>query len=326
MPRGDSMSDGLIRSMHEVLGKQNRRVADKLAGLWGSPGCEDYLKALVAKRRDPDQVASRPFSVAESDFINGLLQGLGTVRQFDAGSTARPQSVAMGDAKSDFMVERRARPRPMPKDQVDVQEADTDSVWAVFNQHSDEELRLKPPKSQKYASVPEYPVDDRGHRLRADQMSAPAAGGGGAGSGDERFEATQPLSLDASTSGESRSASESVDDAQSMSNRTVDLNFSFQGLNDPPASPTLPPTSSFLQEAGGPAADAQRRAAFLVIGKSHPKIASQITGIWGQPECLAFLQQLVFDGYDQSDGRNRAGFKSEVVSALMVLLAVHPSE
>ena len=316
----DGVHDRLIQSIRQVLGRQNRRVAEKLAQTWGSPAGEVYLKALVSKRRDPDDVAARPFSPAEFDFINGLLQGLRAISSRPERTVS--QAKAGTDTRSDFMVERRARPRPLPKGQVQVEEADTDSVWAAFNQSSDEPLKVKPPRSQRYASVPEYPVDHQGQRLTSsDKAAADTDTSGGRGSG-EGFAATRPLDLEDSVNPDAPQGA--IAGASGANEPGLGLDFSFDGLDQSPLQ-TAPPTS-YLQESGGPAADAQRRAAFLIIGKSHPKIAAQITGNWGQPDCLSYLQQLVFDGYDQTDGRNRTGFKSEVVSALMVLLGLHPSE
>lgn len=328
-PRQDSNTDRLMQAIRDVLGKNNRHVADKLAGLWGSPACEVYLKALVSKRRDPDHAAARPFSVAELEFVSGLLNGLKAVHGEDAASVGRKRDAASHDTRSDFMVERRARPRPLPKGQVDVEEADTDSVWAAFNQYSDQEVRVAPARPQKYASVPEYPVNEQGHRLNpAGQVLASPASADPRRTGGERFVATQPLGLDAVSDADAdeRASSQTRAGSSPAQSEGDGLNFSFDNLNEPSKPADLAPVASFLQEAGGPAADAQRRAALIVIGKSHPKIASQITSVWGQADCLAYLQQLVFDGYDQTDGRNRSGFKSEVVSALMVLLALHPSE
>lgn len=304
----DGDQNALLALIQETLGGQNKSVAGKLSLLWGTPALETYLKLLTLRRRDPDHVAARPFSERETEFVKALLDAV-----LDAHRvvTAADRSKAAGvhEVTGDPLVERRSRRRPLTLGQVDVQEADTDSVWAVFNEVSDAEIRRIPAKVQKYATVPEYPVDTEGRRLSAEQAEALSARAERDQEAQEDFAATQPMELSAS-----------ADEAN------VDLNFAFENLDELAVSEPNRPKDIISLADQGPAAQGQRRAALLIIGKFHPKIASQIASDWGQPDCLAYLQQLVFDGYDQTDQRNRSGFKSEVISALMVLLSLHPSE
>lgn len=60
----------------------------------------------------------------------------------------------------------------------------------------------------------------------------------------------------------------------------------------------------------------------LVIAEHHTRIALAIEKFWGHPDCDEYLQKLILSGGD-SDGRARVGFKSEVLSALINLVALH---
>jgi hypothetical protein len=54
----------------------------------------------------------------------------------------------------------------------------------------------------------------------------------------------------------------------------------------------------------------------------HPRIALAIEKFWGHRDCIEYLQKLILSGGD-GDGRARIGFKSEVLSALINLVALH---
>ncbi|MGI9132400.1 MAG: hypothetical protein ACR2I0_00420, partial [Rhodoferax sp.] len=58
------------------------------------------------------------------------------------------------------------------------------------------------------------------------------------------------------------------------------------------------------------------------IATFHPRIALAIEKFWGHRDCVEYMQQLVLNGGD-SDGRARAGFKPEVLSALISLVGLH---
>ncbi len=62
-----------------------------------------------------------------------------------------------------------------------------------------------------------------------------------------------------------------------------------------------------------------------VIAEHHIRIALAIEKFWGHRDCLEYLQMLVLNGGD-STGRARVGFRSDVVSALMNLIAMHRME
>lgn len=62
-----------------------------------------------------------------------------------------------------------------------------------------------------------------------------------------------------------------------------------------------------------------------VIAERHARIALAIEKFWGHRDCVEYLQRLILSGGD-SDGRARVGFKPEVVSALMNLVALHQLE
>ena len=57
-------------------------------------------------------------------------------------------------------------------------------------------------------------------------------------------------------------------------------------------------------------------------GHRHPRIVAAIEKFWGHRDCVEYLQKLILSGGHQ-DGQSRAGFKSEVLTALMNLAAMH---
>ncbi len=59
-----------------------------------------------------------------------------------------------------------------------------------------------------------------------------------------------------------------------------------------------------------------------IVRAHHERIAKGLALMWGYPECNEYLQKLVFDGSDPADTR-RAGFKPEVLEALLSLLELH---
>lgn len=67
---------------------------------------------------------------------------------------------------------------------------------------------------------------------------------------------------------------------------------------------------------------AQIDHAFEILRKHHARIADSIQLFWGHPECDEFIQKLVFNADDESV-RVRAGFKPEVLEAIMNLSSLH---
>ncbi len=61
-----------------------------------------------------------------------------------------------------------------------------------------------------------------------------------------------------------------------------------------------------------------------VIAEHHVRIALAIEKFWGHRDCIEYMQSLIMSGY--SEGQKRMGFKSEVVSALINLVALHKQE
>lgn len=59
-----------------------------------------------------------------------------------------------------------------------------------------------------------------------------------------------------------------------------------------------------------------------IIRAHHERIAKIINVFWGHKECVEYLQQLILNG-DDGDGKARVGFKREVLSALINLVALH---
>ena len=62
-----------------------------------------------------------------------------------------------------------------------------------------------------------------------------------------------------------------------------------------------------------------------IIAERHVRIALAIEKFWGHRDCVEYLQKLIMSGGHQ-DGQVRVGFKSEVVSALINLAAMHKIE
>ncbi len=58
-----------------------------------------------------------------------------------------------------------------------------------------------------------------------------------------------------------------------------------------------------------------------VVAAHHLRIALAIEKFWGHRDCLEYIQKLILTG--DHDGHKRVGFKPEVVSALMNLVALH---
>jgi hypothetical protein len=61
---------------------------------------------------------------------------------------------------------------------------------------------------------------------------------------------------------------------------------------------------------------------FAILRKHHARIADSIQLFWGHPECDEFIQKLVFNSDDEYV-RARAGFKPEVLEAIMKLSSLH---
>ncbi len=62
-----------------------------------------------------------------------------------------------------------------------------------------------------------------------------------------------------------------------------------------------------------------------IVRAHHERIAKAIEMFWGHPECENYIQQLIISGGDRSD-QTREGFKSEVISALISLAALHETK
>lgn len=58
------------------------------------------------------------------------------------------------------------------------------------------------------------------------------------------------------------------------------------------------------------------------IDQYHPHIAKGLRLMWGYKECVEYMEKLVVSGGD-GVGKNRIGFRVEVLSALMDLISLH---
>ncbi len=66
----------------------------------------------------------------------------------------------------------------------------------------------------------------------------------------------------------------------------------------------------------------QMEMALSVVRTFHPHIADAIDRFWGFQECSDYLKKLIFDGADPKS-HTRAGFRPEVLSALLSLQSFH---
>jgi hypothetical protein len=62
-----------------------------------------------------------------------------------------------------------------------------------------------------------------------------------------------------------------------------------------------------------------------IINAHHARIGNSIRMFWGHKDCVEYLQQLLLKGGD-GVGRQRIGFKHEVVAALMNLIELHDAK
>jgi len=61
-----------------------------------------------------------------------------------------------------------------------------------------------------------------------------------------------------------------------------------------------------------------------IIAQHHVRIALALEKFWGHRDCVEYLQSLILTGY--KEGEKRMGFKAEVLSALINLVALHKVE
>jgi len=58
-----------------------------------------------------------------------------------------------------------------------------------------------------------------------------------------------------------------------------------------------------------------------IVADRHVRIALAIEKFWGHRDCEEYIRGLILNGYNE--GHKRVGFKSEIVDALINLLALH---
>lgn len=86
------------------------------------------------------------------------------------------------------------------------------------------------------------------------------------------------------------------------------------------------PSSGYAKTEPAPLDELNREARiareFRILRKHHARIADSIQLFWGHPECDVFIQKLVFNAEDEF-ALTRAGFKPEVLEAIMNLSVLH---
>lgn len=310
--------------MH-VIRAEDPLLADKIDTLWGDQACDDYLLRLLKSGCNPDVANAAPFSPqVQSNIVTLSDFHLVTKDQPSSEPVTEPGNPAQSRSSpppSDVLIERRRFQRKITSDQLDVVEKDTESVWASFHEVYQEkpnvpktnapETKVPKTKVQKYPTILARPVDDSGQSLGANSATSAHA------PHLDQLAHVKPADLPKKTR-QTQFAS-----TQPM---TEDMLSAYVGADAKsgemqPLSNDKSPLFSFALSA-----DEQKKAALAEIAQFHPKIAQAIDKSWGQAACVDYLQQLVFDGYDHTDNRSRVGFKTEVISAIMTLMTLHPAD
>ena len=311
----------VLDSAMRVLRVQHPLVADLLDTVWGSPAGEAYLARLLKSGRNPDDDDAVPFSAE-------VMENIVTLSDFHLVDNTKPSNKPADVEKNsgesrkspspnDVLLERRKFPRKMASDQVEVIEKNSESVWAAFNQIFQGKVDLKKPNVQKYPTILEQPVDESGQSLG----SASAAS-----AYDQRAnQAAQalPPAVQEPQKPQKPQKPPVFESTQPMTEELLSQSSAEHAALAPKEQ--APKENSFDFSFAQSDAD-QKNAALAEIGRLHPKIAQGIAQLWGQPACVEYLQQLVFDGYDHADNRSRVGFKTEVISAIMTLMTLHPDD
>lgn len=63
-----------------------------------------------------------------------------------------------------------------------------------------------------------------------------------------------------------------------------------------------------------------------VIAERHIRIALAIEKFWGHRDCVEYIRTLILNGGFADGSTNRVGFKHEVLSSLIDLVAIHEAE
>jgi hypothetical protein len=63
-----------------------------------------------------------------------------------------------------------------------------------------------------------------------------------------------------------------------------------------------------------------------IIAEHHIRIALAIEKFWGHRDCVEYIRTLILNGGYSDGATKRVGFKSEVISALINLTALHRIE
>lgn len=63
-----------------------------------------------------------------------------------------------------------------------------------------------------------------------------------------------------------------------------------------------------------------------IIAEHHVRIALAIEKFWGHRDCVEYIRTLILNGGYSAGAGNRVGFKTDVISALINLVALHQVE
>jgi hypothetical protein len=167
-PRSQSgqPASSLLEQIRHDLQSEHPKLVRSLDTLWGHQACVSFLERQLRAGRDPEDPEGRPYS---GDVI-GHLQVLLALHPTAASKEHRQFNAAKDKPPADVFVERRRFPRPLAPGQIKVEEKDTESAWARFDELDRNFQTPSPSKSEKYVVAKEYPVDAAGNPL----TSAPA--------------------------------------------------------------------------------------------------------------------------------------------------------
>lgn len=304
----------VVESAMRVIRALDPSLAAKLDSLWGYPSCDDYLLRLLERGHHPDVADAAPLSPQLRANIVILSDShLVTKVQPSSKPVGKPSNLtkSTNSPPSDVLVERRQFPRKITSDQLDVVEKNTESVWASFNAVYQEKTNAPETKVQRYPTILARPVNESGQSLGADSATA----------ADE-----QQVDQLAHVTPTDHKQKKPLTQFASTQPMTEDMLSAYVGADVKSGEKQALSEKKGFLFSFALSADEQKTAALAQIAQCHPKIAQAIDNSWGQAACVDYLQQLVFDGYDHADKRSRVGFKTEVISAMMTLMTLHPAD
>jgi hypothetical protein len=167
-PQSVQSTSTRLEQIRQDLLSHHPKLVKSLDSLWGHQACVNFLQRQLRAGRDPEDSAGQPYSGE----VMAHLQVLLDLHPSAASAEHRPFGATRDKPPADVFVERRRFPRPLAPGQIKVEEKDTASAWAKFEELDRNFQAPSPPKSERYVVAPEYPVDAAGNSLAAGHASA----------------------------------------------------------------------------------------------------------------------------------------------------------